>query len=284
MPATCLRCRKCGTRARPRRGRRLRQVLGPARARLRPRRAPPAADPRADRRRPALALALRRAPAGGDPGRAEARARPDPARQRAPARRGDRAARALPQARHGEPDPLLQGPRRRGRMRQGAGARTRHARLLLDREPGRRRRSAGRRRGARGCGLLPRRPRAREAAADGRIRRDDLRGARQLRRLQPPDRRALVRAPVGVRQRRPPLLLRGGLEDGRVRDRRAARLGAARRGRRPRRLGRAARQDRARLRRAARARPRRAANRPGSSAPRRRGAPRWPPRSATRRR
>ena len=40
-------------------------------------------------------------------------------------------------------------------------------------------------------------------ARDRGLRRDDLRGPRQLRRLQPADRRALVRAAVGVRQRRP---------------------------------------------------------------------------------
>ena len=44
-------------------GRRLRPLLGAARARLRPRRAPPAPDARADRGRPAVALALRAAAA-----------------------------------------------------------------------------------------------------------------------------------------------------------------------------------------------------------------------------
>ena len=61
--------------------------------------------------------------------------------------------------------------------------------------------------------------------ADRRVRGDDLRGARKLRRLQPADRRALLRAAVGVRERGPARLLRRGLEDARVRGRRAARAG-----------------------------------------------------------
>ena len=73
--------------------------------------------------------------------------------------------------------------------------------------------------------------------ADRGVRGDDLRGARQLRRLQPADRRALVRAAVGVRERGPARVLRRGLEDARVRGRRAARLAAPRRGRLPGRVG-----------------------------------------------
>ena len=81
--------------------------------------------------------------------------------------------------------------------------------------------------------LCPGESRAREADRDRRLRRDDLRRRRHLRRLQQALGRALLRARLGVRQRRPSLVLRRGLEDARLRDRRAARLGAARRGRRP---------------------------------------------------
>ena len=79
--------------------------------------------PRGDRGRPAVALALRAAPARRAARRAAARARADAARRGAPARRGGRRRRALPQARHGQPDALVQGPRRRRRGREGAGAR-----------------------------------------------------------------------------------------------------------------------------------------------------------------
>ena len=112
----------------------------------------------------------------------------------------------------------------------------------------------------------------REKLAPGRrLRRDDLRGARQLRRLQPPDRRALVRAAMGVRQRRPARVLRGGLEDGRVRGRRAARLDAAGRGRLPGRVGIAVLEGRPGLRRARASSASWTARRRGSSARQARG-------------
>ena len=60
---------------------------------------------------------------------------------------------------------------------------------------------------------------------------------------------------MGVRERQPAPVLRRGLEDDRLRAGRAARLGAARPGRLPDRLGVAVHEDRARLRRVARARP-----------------------------
>ena len=83
-----------------------------------------------------------------------------------------RARRAVPEARHRQPDALLQGPRRRRRGREGPGARPDDARLLLDRQPRQRGRCPRGRRGHRRGGLLPRRPRAREADGDGRLRRD----------------------------------------------------------------------------------------------------------------
>ena len=111
--------------------------------------------------------------------------------------------------------------------------------------------------GIEAVGPLPGRPRAREALGDRGLRRDDLRGRRELRRLLSPERRALLRARLGVRQRRAALLLRRGLEDGRLRDRRAARLAAPDGGRLPDRLGRALLEGAPGLRRAARARARR---------------------------
>ena len=185
-------------------------------------------DPRGDRRRPAFDLAIRALPARRAAGRATARAGPDPARTRATARRSARPRRALPEARHREPDPLVQGPRRRRRRGEGPGGGPDDARLLLDRQPRQRRRRTGGRRRARSSRVLPRGPRAGEAGCDRRVRGDDLRGRRQLRRLQPVDDRAVVRAPVGVRQRRAAQLLRGGLEDARLRDRRTARAGRCR--------------------------------------------------------
>ena len=160
--------------------------------------------------------------------------------------RGARDRRALAQARHGQPDALVQGPRRRRRGREGAGARADDARLLLDREPRRRRRRARGRRGARRRGLLPGRPGAGEAALGRGLRADDLRRSRELRRLQPADGRALLRARLGLRERHPARLLRRGLEDARLRGRRAARLGAPGRRRRPDRLGRDVLQGRTR--------------------------------------
>ncbi len=78
-------------------------------------------------------------------------------------RRRSASATPVPEARHREPDPLVQGPRRRRRVREGARARTQHARVLVDGQPRERRRSARGRRGDRGRRLLPGRPRAREA-------------------------------------------------------------------------------------------------------------------------
>ena len=56
--------------------------------------------------------------------------------------------RDVDQERRRQPDPLLQGPGRRGRRRQGPGARLRHRRLRLDRQPRQRGRRPRRRRRA----------------------------------------------------------------------------------------------------------------------------------------
>ena len=78
-----------------------------------------------------------------------------------------RGRRGLPQARPLEPDALVQGPRRRGRGREGDGVRARHALGDLDRQPRERGRGArGGDRDARGD-LLPGRARG----GEGRARR-----------------------------------------------------------------------------------------------------------------
>ena len=56
-----------------------------------------------------------------------------------------------------------------------------------------------------------------EVQGDHDLRRDDLRRSRELRRLQPARQRARRRGRLGDREREPPLLLRRGLEDARVR-------------------------------------------------------------------
>ncbi len=118
---------------------------------------------RGDRGRPRLDLALRAAASGRSTCRATTRAGSHAAPRRPTARERARHRRAVPQARHRQSDALVQGPRRRGRLREGARARRDDARMLVDRQPrerGRRARSGG---GDRGRGSLPGRPRAREA-------------------------------------------------------------------------------------------------------------------------
>ena len=123
LPATALRCRICWDRARRSR------PSAPARAASRlsipsTTGTPSSAPSRARRSRPGrVDLALRAAAPGRRARRAPTRAGPDAARPGAAAGRGARHRRALAQARHGEPDALLQGPRRRRRGREGAGAR-----------------------------------------------------------------------------------------------------------------------------------------------------------------
>ena len=126
----------------------------------------------------------------------------DAAHPRAAPRGGGRRRRALAQARHGEPDALLQGSRRRGRGGEGDRARAHDARLLLDRQSRERRRSARGGRRARGRVLCPADLEPEKLDRDGDLRREDLRRRRQLRRLQPAHGRAVVRARLGVRERR----------------------------------------------------------------------------------
>ena len=109
-------------------------------------------------------------------------------------------------------------------------ARLRHARLRLDRQPRQRGRRPGRRAGHAVLRLHPGRSRGAEDPRDRRLRHaTSSKVARQLRRRQPPLHRGLRRArELGVRERQHAPVLRRGLEDRRLRDRRAARLGAAR--------------------------------------------------------
>ncbi len=91
----------------------------------------------------------------------------------------------------------------------------------------------------------PARPRAGQGRHDRDLRRHPGRGRRQLRRREPAllrDRRRGGR--LGVRERQRPPLLRRGLQDARLRGRRAARLAAPAAGRHPDRVRLAADQDR----------------------------------------
>ena len=187
-------------------------------------------QPGADRGRPPLDLALPRPAAGR---RRRARSTSAPAsrplvRRRPPGRRA-RPGRAVDQGRHRQPDRLVQGPGRLGRADQGPPARVQGGRLRLDRQPGQ---LGGRPRGPRRDGLgrpHPARPRGGQGHHDRRLRRDGGRRRGHLRRRQPALRRAGQRAPqLGLRQRQRPHLLRRGLQDARLRGRRAARLAGAR--------------------------------------------------------
>ena len=142
---------------------------------------------------------------------------------RRPAGRAARPARGLGQERRRQPDALVQGPRRRRRARARASSATRR-RLRLDRQPGERRRRARRGRRAGVLRLHPVRPRGAEDPRDRRLRHDA--GRRQgnyddVNRLCTELSGERDWAFVNVNMRP---VLRRGLEDARLRDRRAARL------------------------------------------------------------
>ena len=210
----------------PRPDRGLRPLLRAARSGLRPRRAAPHRHPRVDRGRAAVDLALRAAAAG--------RA----ARRAAAARRAGRRSSAR------------RGSRRRSASASSGSSSTRRTRRIRSRtasSPSRPRRRIELGRTTLACsstGNLANAVAAR-AAAEGleavvlcpadlepeKLIATAVYGAKifavegsydDCSRLT---RRAVVRARLGVRERRAPLVLRGGLEDARVRDRRAARLG-----------------------------------------------------------
>ena len=207
-------------------------------------------DARADRGRPALALALRGAAAGRSRPRTP---RAAPASRRSSRRRGSRSALGvgevflkldLANPTHSFKDRVVAvaaAKAQRVRARDAVGH--------VDRQPRERgRRARGR---ARACtrsssarpGSSPRSSRRRRSTA-----RTVYARPRQLRRLLAARQRVRRRGRVGDRQRQPALLLRRGLEDARVRDRRAARLGDAGRGRDADRLGRDVHEDLAGLR------------------------------------
>ncbi len=237
----------------------MRALLRPARGRLRAswlaaerRRTPPAhpggaAEHLALRRLPAAERAPRALRAVELPRRAARRLHAaDQGRQ---AGRTARAQGGLGQERRGQPDALVQGPRRLGRRQPRPRAGLRDDRVRLDRQPRQLRRRPRRRARPGLLRLHPVRPRGAEGARDGRLRHPSGRREGQLRRRQPSVHRAVRRARVGVREHQPAPVLRRGLEDARVRDRRAARLGAARPLRRADRLRLAVHENRARLRR-----------------------------------
>ena len=92
--------------------------------------------------------------------------------------------------------------------------------------------------------LHPVRPRGAEGPRHRRLRGEGGQGQGQLRRRQPALHRAQRRARLGLRQRQRAPVLRRGLQDARLRDRRAARLGGARPRRGADRLGLALHEDR----------------------------------------
>ena len=164
---------------------------------------------------------------------------------------------AVGQGRPRQPDPLVQGPGRRGRAGRLARDGLQGAGLPVDRQPGQRGgRGGGPGRASARAVLVPVQPRAAEDPHHGGLRRHVRHRRRQLRRREPAGLRARRRARgLGVRQRQRPALLRRGLQDPRLRDRRAARLAAARPDRGADRLRRPAHQDRQGVPRADRAGP-----------------------------
>ena len=131
-------------------GLRLSGVLRAARGDLRPGRRRGHAVARVDRAASAGHLALPRVAARRRGAGAVAAGRLHPAPRRRPARPDPRHRPAVAQGRHPQPDPELQGPRRRDRRGPSRGVRRRRPRLRLDREPRRRDgRRSGRGRAAR---------------------------------------------------------------------------------------------------------------------------------------
>ena len=246
MAATSLSCKECGDRLRARGPLRLRACFGPLEVAYDLSGSTPPRRRRKIQAGPQRHLALRGLPPlRGAPARS-ARAGADAAGARRPARRAARPRRGLDQERRRQPDPLASRTGWSRSRRQGEGARLRDGRLRLDRQPRQRGRRPRRRRRPRVLRLRPGRPRGAEAARDRHLRHQPGRRQRQLRRRQPALHRARRDAALGVRQRQPAPLLRRGLEDARLRDHRAARLGAARPDRLPDRLRVAVHQDRPR--------------------------------------
>ena len=248
-------------RLRPRGPLRLRPLLRPARGRLRARRR------RTSSTRAGASRAGRRT-SGATTTSCRSRARQPRTRTGLPAgctplMRADRLAaapgpaRGVGQERRRQPHALLQGPRRLGRRHARPRARLHDARLRLDRQPRQLGRRPRRRAGDGHLRLHPVRPRGAEDPRHRHLRDQAGQGQGHLRRRQPAVHRAQRRARLGLRQRQhAPVLLRG-LQDARLRGRRAARLGGARPRRGADRLGLAVHEDRQGLRGLPRPRPRR---------------------------
>ena len=177
-----------------------------------PRRSARSRRARADIWRYADFLPLSRAPAR------PAAARADAAGARRPARRAARARGGVDQERRRQPDPLVQGPGRRGGAGEGARARLRDRRLRLDRQPRQRGRRA--RRGRAGLDsyvFVPADLEEQKLLATGvyGTRLVGVQGSYDdVNRLCT----SSPRAAVGVRERQPAPVLRRGLEDDRLRD------------------------------------------------------------------
>ena len=112
-------------------------------------------------------------------------------------------------------------------LSQGARVRLHDGRLRLDRQPGQQRRRQRRRRRAGELHLHPHRPGAGQDPRHQRLRRQGHRRQRHLRPGQPPLHADRVQVRLGLRQHQPAAVLRRGLEDDRLRDRRGARLADA---------------------------------------------------------
>ena len=232
-----------------------------------------------DPSRAALAVALQRLPPRADPAARHPASGMDAAAPCRPARGAPRPRRGLGQERCGQPHPFVQGPRRVGRDRPRARARIPDRRVRVDGKPGQRGSRPCGGRGARVLRVHPARPRGAEGARHRGVRHEPRLGPWQLRRRQPPLHRALGGARLGVREHQHAAVLLAGVEDACVRDRRAARVRAARPRRRPDRVGLAVHEDRARFRGMDRGR---SAHRRLADLPRRPGraaALRSPPRS-----
>ena len=136
------------------------------------------------------------------------------------------------------------------RHHHGARVRLRGRLVRVHRQPGERdRRACGE--GRHACYVfVPDDLERAKILVDRGVRGEGGRRQRQLRRREPALLGGRGGAAVGVRQREHAAVLRGGLEVARVRDRRAARLAAARSRRRAHRVGGAADEDPPRVRRA----------------------------------
>ena len=183
-------------------------------------------DPRGDRGSGARDLALSRtAPRGRATGPRPSGRLHAPARRR-PAGSGPRPGPALDQGRHPQSDPQLQGSGRRGRGSQGRRIRRGGPRLRLDREPRRRDGCRSGHPGPAGLRVHPGRSRAGQGGPRAGLRRDRRPDRGDLRRRQPAVPRSGRRDRLGLRQHQPPAVLRRGLQDARVRDRRDRSAGA----------------------------------------------------------